>query len=242
MILGEIGGGNVVFEVEVWELVAMLMAMRRISCESLLEALRWRYATKVFDKERVIEDEVWRTLEGSLVLTPSSYGLQPWRFVVVQDRALRETLRKHSWNQPQVTDCSHYVVFGAKIKIEEADVDRLVELMARMRGVTVESLGYYREMIMGDVVRGARAAMAMEWAARQCYIALGNLMTCAAVLGVDACPMEGIDTKAYDEVLGLPAMGYRTAVACAVGYRAAEDKYAKVAKVRYEAGELMVYR
>ena len=102
-----------------------------------------------------------------------------------------------------------------------------------MRGVPAETLNFYRDMMLGDVVNGARGKIAHEWAARQSYIALGNLMTAAAVLGVDACPMEGFVPAEYDKILRLAGSGYATVVACALGYRAAGDKYASLAKVRY---------
>ena len=207
--------------------------------KQLLDALQWRYATKVFDATKKIPAEVWGALEQSLVLTPTSYGLQPYHFLVVQDAAKRATLLPNSWGQKQVVDCSHFVVFTARTEMKEADVDRFVKRSAEVRGVPAESLAAYRGMMLGDVVNGPRGKIAHEWAARQCYIALGNLMTAAAVLGVDACPMEGINPPEYDKILGLDGSGYKTVVALALGYRAASDKYASLAKIRYETSELV---
>jgi nitroreductase len=207
--------------------------------QELLKSLNWRYATKVFDPTRKIPGEVWDTLERSLVLTPSSYGLQPYRFLVVADPAKREKLMTHSWNQRQVVDASHFVVFAARVAMSEADVTRFIQLISRVRGVPSKLLDPFRGMMLGDVVNGPRGKAAHEWAARQAYIALGNLMTCAAVLGVDACPLEGLDPSAYDRVLGLDNGGYKTVVACALGYRAATDKFARLPKVRFDASELI---
>ena len=201
--------------------------------------MNWRYATKRFDPAKKLPADTWRALEGALVLTPTSYGLQPYQFIVMTDAAKRAELLAHSWNQNQVVDCSHYVVFTARTKMTEADVDRLIQRTAQVRGVAAESLAAYRGMMLGDVVHGSRGKAAHEWATRQAYIALGNLMTSAAVLGVDACPMEGIVPAEYDRVLGLRDSGYATVVACALGYRAAGDKYAAAAKVRFEASELV---
>jgi nitroreductase len=209
------------------------------STDTLLADLQWRYATKVFDASRKIPADVWAALEQSLVLTPTSYGLQPYRFLVVQDAAKRAALLPHSWGQKQVVDCSHYVVFLARTEMTPADVDRLIRRIVEVRGVTAESIQFYRDMMLGDIVNGPRGKTAHEWAARQCYIALGNLMTCAAVLGVDACPMEGIAPAEYDKILGLAGTGYKTVVALALGYRGAGDKYATLAKVRYPAEELI---
>ena len=207
--------------------------------KQLLDALQWRYATKVFDATKKIPAEVWGALEQSLVLTPTSYGLQPYHFLVVQDAAKRAALLPNSWGQKQVVDCSRFVVFTARTEMKEADVDRFVKRSAEVRGVPAESLAAYRGMMLGDVVNGPRGKIAHEWAARQCYIALGNLMTAAAVLGVDACPMEGINPPEYDKILGLAGTGYKTVVALALGYRAASDKYASLAKIRYETSELV---
>jgi nitroreductase len=207
--------------------------------KQLLDALNWRYATKVFDATKKIPADVWSALEKTLVLTPTSYGLQPYQFLVVQDAAKRAALLPHSWGQKQVVDCSHYVVFTARTDMKEADVTRLIARISAVRGVPAESLNFYRDMMLGDVVNGPRGKAAHEWAARQCYIALGNVMTAAAVLGVDACPMEGINPAEYDKILKLDGTGYKTVVALALGYRATGDKYASLAKVRYEAADLV---
>jgi nitroreductase len=207
--------------------------------EQLLADLNWRYATKVFDPAVKIPAHVWTALEKSLVLTPTSYGLQPYKFLVVENPATRAALLPHSWGQKQVVDCSHYVVFLARTEMKEADVDRFISRTTQVRGVTAESLAGYRGMMVGDVVNGPRGKAAHQWAARQCYIALGNIMTCAAVLGVDACPMEGIVPTEYDTILKLDGTGYKTVVACAFGYRAAADKYATLPKVRYETQDVI---
>ncbi len=212
----------------------------------LLKSLEWRYATKVFDPARKIPADLWQTLERALVLTPSSYGLQPYQFLVIRDPAKRAELLPHSWGQKQVVDASHFVVFTAKTKMTEADVDRLIRRTVEVRNMPAEALTKndsqlvaYRGMMLGDVVHGPRGKTAHEWAARQACIALGNLMTCAAVLGVDACPMEGLVPAEFDRVLNLNGSGYATVVACALGYRSLGDKYAKLAKVRYDTKDLV---
>lgn len=216
--------------------------MSTISGESLLQQLNWRYATKKFDPSKKISAADWAVLEQALVLTPSSYGLQPWKFIVVTDPALKTKLRPASWNQSQVEECSHLVVLTAKQDITEADVDRFIARIAEVRGVTAESLAGYKDYMVGDLVKGPRHAIIHEWAARQTYIALGNLMTSAALLGVDACPFEGIEPAKYDEILGLKGTGYATISACPLGYRAADDKYANAPKVRFEAKDVVEHR
>jgi len=210
-----------------------------IPVKQLLDALEWRYATKVFDATKKIPADIWAALEKALVLTPTSYGLQPYRFLVVQDPAKRAALLPHSWGQKQVVDCSHFVVFTARTEMTETDVTKLIARVSSVRGIPAESLNFYRDLMLGDVVNGARGKVAHEWAARQSYIALGNLMTAAAMLGVDACPMEGLAPAEYDKILGLNGTGYATAVACALGYRGAADKYASLPKVRYATEDLV---
>lgn len=216
--------------------------MTPIPAPQLLDALTWRYATKVFDPGRRIAAETWTALEQSLVLTPSSYGLQPWKFLVITDRALRESLVPHAWKQRQVADCSHLVVMCVKKKMTDADVDRFIERMAEVRGGTPESLARFRSIVIGDVVTGERSRRVGEWAARQAYIALGQFMACAALLGVDTCPMEGFLAEKFDEILGLEPEGLTTAVLCPAGYRSAADKYASLPKVRFKAESVVEHR
>ncbi len=213
--------------------------MNHITTTDLLAQLNWRYATKQFDPTKPIAPEIWTALEDALVLTPSSYGLQPWKFLIVTSAELKAQLKPFSWNQSQVTDCSHYVVFAIQKNMTAAHVDRFIARTAALRGDTVEAMAAYRNLIVADLVDGARSFSINQWATRQTYIALGNFMTSAALLGVDACPMEGIEPVNYDRVLGLSVKGLTTVVACAAGYRAEADKYATLAKVRFLKSEVL---
>ena len=208
----------------------------------LLDALRWRYATKAFDPSRRIPSDTWQTLESALVLTASSYGLQPWKFLVITDPALRAQLRPHSWNQPQITDCSHLVVLLKKRAILAADADRLIQATATARGIDTSVLEAYRQMIQVDLIDGPRSQAIGQWSANQVYIALGNLLTSAALLEVDTCAIEGFSPTEYDRILKLEDSEYQSCVVCACGYRSAEDKYASLAKVRYSASDLIEHR
>jgi len=215
------------------------MTTESISTTTLLERLNWRYATKKFDADQTISEATWQALSECLVLTPSSYGLQPWKFWVITNPAIRAELKPVSWNQAQITDCSHLVVFSIKKNLTAEHIDHFIERTAEVRGVTSESLAGYRNMMVSDVIHGARSLTVNEWATRQTYIALGNFMTSAALLGVDTCPLEGLDPAKYDQILGLPTKGYATVVACAAGYRASDDKYANLAKVRFANSEVI---
>ena len=204
-----------------------------LTTEQLLAALRWRYATKQFDASRKIPQETWDAIEESLVLTPSSFGLQPWKFLVVNDPAVRAKLQPESWNQPQVTEASHFVVLAARTDLTKADIDTWITRMAESQDKQADDLAPLKGMIAGFAETMSCEAR-HAWNARQVYIALGQLMTSAAVLGIDTCPMEGISASAYDRILGLENSGYATAVACALGYRAGDDKYATAPKARFE--------
>lgn len=206
--------------------------------DQLIAALRWRYATKQFDVSRKIPASILDAIEESLVLTPSSFGLQPWKFFVVQSPALRAKLLSESWNQPQVTDASHFVVLTARTDLSTADIDAWISRMAEVQKKSSEDVAPLKGMIAGFAERMSADDRA-AWNTRQIYIALGQLMTTAAVLGVDACPMEGISASAYDRVLGLEGSGYATVVACALGYRAADDKYAATPKARFDREQVI---
>ncbi len=204
----------------------------------LIQQLNWRYATKGYDASKKLSAEQVATLKEVLRLSPSSYGLQPYKFVHVKNPELRAKLREVSWGQPQVTDASELFVLCRIDKMDEAYVNKFIELTAKTRGVDVASLEGFKQMVMGPA--GADAATFAQWAAKQVYLALGNLLTSCAVLGIDASPMEGFDPAKYDEILDLPAKGLHSVVICAVGTRSPEDKYATEKKVRFSQEELFV--
>ena len=210
-----------------------------IAAAQLLQALQWRYATKQFDATRKIPVETWAKLEQALMLSASSFGLQPYRFLNVVDGATRARLMPHAWNQRQVVDASHFIVFASRTALTEIELDRFIGRVAEVRGTNTAALSGYRQMMAGSLLGKDREATIPGWAARQAYLALGNLLTCAALLGVDACPMEGFVPAEFDKILDLPAAGYTATVACALGYRSANDKYAAARKVRFAVGELV---
>ena len=216
--------------------------MNPITPTTLIESLRWRYATKKFEATRHIAPEVWDTLEQALVLSPSSFGLQPWKFLVITKAELKAQLVPASWGQTQPAECSHLVVFAVRRGLDDADVDRFLKRTSEVTGRPTEALAGYRSIIVGSLAKARAAGYLDQWQTHQVYIALGQFMTAAALLGVDTCPMEGIEPGQYDEILGLAGTGYATVVVCAAGYRSEADKYAQAPKVRFAAEDVISHR
>jgi nitroreductase len=210
--------------------------------KEIQNALEWRYATKRFDPSRKLNPEDWKVLESSLLLAPSSYGLQPWKFLVVENPGVRAELREVSWKQGQVTDASRFVVLVHKENVDEDFVRKYLQRISEVRGVSTESLDGFYQMLMQNVVQGKVGTAMSEWTRRQTYIAMGFLMESAALLKIDACPMEGLDPEAYDRILGLHGSGWKTAAAVALGYRHPEDAYQNATKVRFSNEAVVEYR
>ncbi len=206
----------------------------------LLETLTSRYATKQFDATKKVSDEDWNILSESLRLAPSSYGLQPWKFILVKNPAIRKELRTASWNQGQVEDASHFVVFTTLRNIDEAYVRKYIESIALARGTTAEALKGFEDMMIGGVVNGIADKLA--WTQRQSYIAMGFLGLSAALLGIDTTMMEGLSPQEYDRILELEDTPYTTVAAVALGYRHADDAYAMAPKSRFETSEVVEVR
>ena len=175
-------------------------------------------------------------------LSPSSYGLQPWKFVVITDQATKDRLPAISWDQPQARDCSHYVVFAVKKGLDQAWVDRYVAHITRERGVPAEKLDAFRGMMLGSIEQATKAGTLDTWQTHQVYIALGTFLASAALLGVDTCPMEGISRPDFDKLLGLDAEGFESVCGAAAGYRLDTDPNSKLAKVRFPAAEVVAHR
>jgi nitroreductase len=206
---------------------------------NIIESLNWRYATKVFDPSKKVSDSDFEQILEALRLSPSSFGMQPWKFVVVNDPAIRESLVPHSWGQRQVADACRLLVLCRPLSITDADVDRFIQFTADERGIDASTLEGFGGMIKGFLGRMSDQQKA-QWMKDQVYIALGNLMTTTAVMGIDACPMEGFVPQEYDRILNLADKGLTSVVACPVGYRSAEDKYAEFAKIRYPMDEIVI--
>ena len=210
--------------------------------KTVMDALNWRYAVKKFNSERKISAEDWHVLKESLRMTPSSYGLQPWKLILIESPELRAQLRAQSWNQSQVTDCSHFVVMAYKDKLDADYVRTNMNKIAQVRTVPVESLLGFEKAITSDLINGPRAQTIEAWAQRQVYIAMGFLLETAALLKIDSTPMEGLDAGAYDEISKLKNSGWKTVAAVALGYRHEEDPFIKLTKVRFDENEIFETR
>ncbi len=206
--------------------------------KTLQEALQWRAAIKEYNKEAKLGEEEVDSLLDAVRMAPSSYGLQPYEVLVISNPEMREKLRAVSYNQAQVTEASHFVVFTSRTDENEKDVKEYAERIMKTRGVTEESLDGYVGMMNGALSHMDAFSKA-AWAAKQAYLGLGVFLTAAALHEIDATPMEGFDAKAYDEVLGLSAKGYTAAVICALGKRAETDMYSKMPKVRKSKEEFV---
>lgn len=210
-----------------------------MNSETLIQALQWRYATKKFDPSRKVNDADIMILAESVRLAPTSFGLQPFRLLNVTASDLRAQLVAASWGQHQVQDASHLIVFATFTALDEAYVDRFIDLTSRTRGVDTEKLKGYANMMKG-FLQGLSEEGLRHWASKQAYIAAGFLMETAALMKIDTCPMEGFDPKQYDNILGLGKKGLSAALVMPVGYRSAEDSIARAAKVRFPAEEMVI--
>ncbi|MEJ2584096.1 MAG: NAD(P)H-dependent oxidoreductase [Robiginitalea sp.] len=205
-----------------------------------LESLQWRYATKKFDPTRSIPEEELEDLLRAVRLSASSYGLQPYKVFVIRDKALREQLRPSCWNQPQITEASHVLVIAHKTDFDGELIDTYLEEVSETRDVPLKNLAGYGNFMKSKLLDLPTATKA-EWSARQAYIALGNLLSAAAVQRIDACPMEGFDQKQVDEILGLKGQGLTTSVIIPIGYRSEADDTRHYKKVRRAEESLFEY-
>lgn len=197
----------------------------------ILEKLAWRYATKKFDPEKKLSGAQLERILRATNLSASSYGLQPYKLIVVKDPVIREKLKAVSNNQSQITDASHLVIFVRVGELAEQHVDDFVKLTAGTRNVQADALEGFAAMMKGRIIK-MEEEKAGVWTSKQAYLALGTLLTACAVEGIDACPMEGFNAEGYDEILGLRERNLRTVVIAAVGFRAADDIYQHKQKVR----------
>ncbi len=205
----------------------------------IIEALQWRYATKRFDAAKKVSDADIKTLQESVNLAATSYGLQPFRVALITDDETKEKLRVAAYNQPQLTESSHVFVFANKLEVTPEYVDEFIRLVATTRGLDVADVQGYADYIKGSLATQDAAAI-QDWTRRQAYIALGTLLATAGELKVDTCPMEGFDPAQVNDILGLPEQGLSACVIATVGYRSEEDQTQHAAKVRLPLADLFL--
>jgi nitroreductase len=207
---------------------------------SLVENLQKRAAVKKFDPSKKISAGQLDQLQSAIQLAPSSYGLQSFKVIVVQDPETRAKLRAAAYNQPQITDASALFVFASLTTLDEAFGKKFIDLVADTRSVDRASLEGFEQVILGTL-SSRTDDQKLAWSHKQTYIALGVLVSEAAELGIDAGPMEGFDAAQFDEILGLKEKGLTTSVIAAVGFRAEDDVYSKMIKVRRPKSELFIH-
>lgn len=197
----------------------------------IIKQLQWRYATKKFDASKILPEAKLNTLKEAFNLTATSFGLQTLSLVIVKNKALRESLQPHSYNQPQVVNASHLLVICMQDDIHENDVVDYYNNIKTIRNTPENILKPYREQLVG-MMESKSVEQRQNWSKNQAYIALGNLMTVCAIENIDACPMEGFIPYKYDEILQLKEKGLKSVLILPVGYRHADDMFSTLKKVR----------
>lgn len=203
----------------------------------LLENLKWRYATKIFDPTRKIESQDLDHLKEAIQLSVSSYGLQLYKVLIIEDPELRLELKAASYGQDQITNASQLMVFCHYSEVTDELVDSFIERSAKAQGKTYEEVKGYGEFIKRQLATKSGEEV-RQWAAKQTYLAMGNLLTACAELRIDACPMEGFEPEVYDEILGLRTENLQSSLIVPIGYRSDEDESQYFKKVRRPESEL----
>ncbi|QLE02473.1 NAD(P)H-dependent oxidoreductase [Galbibacter sp. BG1] len=198
---------------------------------SIIDALEWRYAVKKFDREKLLSEKKINTLKKAFNLTATSYGLQPVKLVVISDKTIQFKLKSSSWNQAQVEEASHLLIFCIEDKINEAYIKSYFERVKHIRNTPDEVLAPFQDFLINDF-ESKTVEEIKQWAKNQAYLAMGNLLTVCALEGIDACPMEGFVPAEYDETLNLKERNLSSVLVLPVGYRAEDDMFASFKKVR----------
>ena len=206
---------------------------------TFLENQNWRYATKKFDSTKKIATEDLNTLKEAIRLSSSSYGLQPYKIFIVENPELRAKIQLAAWNQSQVTDASHLIVFANQKTIIDTEIDTFFKKMSETREIPLEALSGYQGFMKGKINQLSDDAVNI-WNSKQTYLALGNLLNAAAELKIDVTPMEGFDPAQVNEILGLNELGLNTSLMATIGYRHEEDATQHLKKVRKSNEELFI--
>ncbi|QZK90660.1 MULTISPECIES: NAD(P)H-dependent oxidoreductase [Flavobacterium] len=206
---------------------------------TFIENQNWRYATKKFDASKKITTEDLATLKEAIRLTASSYGLQPYKIIIVENPELRAQLQPAAYGQAQVVDASHLIVFANELNFGAEGIDDFAKTMSETREIPLESIQGYVDYMKGNIV-GLPEESRNLWSAKQTYIALGNLLNSAAELKIDATPMEGFIPAQVNEILGLDKLGLNATLLATIGYRHEEDATQHYKKVRKSNEDLFI--
>ncbi len=206
---------------------------------TLVNNLNWRYATKKFDATKKISSEDLNTLKEAVRLAASSYGLQPYKVIVVENPEIREKLKAAAYGQTQITDASQLFIFANDLNAGAESVAAYIKNISETRGVPTEALGGFADMMNGVISNLTQEAKNI-WTAKQTYIALGTLLAAAAELKIDATPMEGFNPASFNEILGFDKLGLNASVIATVGYRHEEDDTQHYKKVRKSHEDLFI--
>ena len=209
--------------------------------KTLLEALNNRYATKQFDTEKKVSQQDIDTILESLRLTPTSYGLQLMKVIVVENKALRKELLQHSYNQNQVVDASHLLVLCREINFTDKHIEDYISNISSTREIEIKNLAGFKTMLKNFKESTSKEEQ-INWMNNQIYIALGNLLTSCAVLGLDSCPMEGFVTEKYNAVLNLTNDQLEAVLTIPIGYSAQNDTYKTMKKVRRKKNDFVIVK
>ena len=196
-----------------------------------IKNLEWRYAVKRFDSKKILSNEKIDLLKKAFNLTATSYGLQPIKLVVLSDKVLQEDLVLHSYEQPQVAQASHVLILCVETNVDSGYISSYFERVKQIRGTSDEILDPFKRALLDDF-SAKEPSEIFEWAKNQAYLAMGNLLTICAMERIDACPMEGFNPEEYDRILDLKAKGLRSVLVLPVGYRAEDDMFSGLKKVR----------
>ena len=206
---------------------------------TFIENQNWRYATKKFDPTKKISADDLNTLKEAIRLSSSSYGLQPYQIIIVENPELRARIQPASWGQSQVVDASHLIVFANETAVSEEKIEHYLDLICQKRNLPTGSMKGY-----GDYMKSVLLKLSPEefkiWTSKQTYLALGNLLNAAAELKIDTTPMEGFVPDQVNEILGLDKLGLNASLLATIGYRHQEDSNQFNAKVRKSNEELFI--
>lgn len=206
---------------------------------SIIEKLKWRYATKKFNPTQKLSENKLTILKKAFNLTALSYGLQTIKLVIIENKDVRENLVPLCYGQQQVVDSSHLLILCIQNEINDKDVNEHFDTVKAIRNTPETILGPFKTQLQ-QTINNMPEENKTNWATRQAYIALGNLMTVCAVEGIDSCPMEGFLPNKIDEVLNLERHGLKSVLMLPVGYRAEDDMFADFKKVRKQLSETIV--